>query len=235
MNGEPQSKLTMNRPDIWIRALSLATNLTGYIYAPKLPAADGSIWACGGLLPEPTPREKIKELEEKIKINERYRKHPGRPWRDEYLDECNKEYQKEIDRLKKEFNLAPTVYVPEGAMEWLLHEVGHYIAATPEERLLPNYGYGTIKKKGWGKARELQAWGFEEIILSPFGTARMFAPPEHRGGTAFEKSGPIPEMATRHAQQQMLTLGIDAEQWRVLYGEWVEWVAIHERGREEKG
>lgn len=223
MNTAPQSKLTMERPELWTRALTLATNLTGYIYAPKLAAADGTIWACGSEYIPPTPRERIKDLEGRIKINEGYRKHPGKPWKDEDLDKWNKEYQDEIDRLKKEFNLATTVYVPEGAMEWLLHEVGHYVAATPTERLLPDYGYGTIKKKGWGKARELQAWGFEEIILSPFGNARSFAPVEHQGGTAFEKSGPIPDAATYHAQQQMETLGIDAEQWRVLYGEWVEW------------
>lgn len=223
---EPQSKLTLERPELWRRALTLATNLTGYIYAPKLPATDGTVWACGEgsayYRPEPTPQERIDKIEREISNQREKLKRTDLLKRPALIREIERN-RIEIDQLKKEFNLSPVVYVPEGAMEWLLHEVGHYVAATPTERLLPDYGYGTIKKKGWGKARELQAWGFEEIILSPFGNARLFAPPEHQGGTAFEKAGPISEAATHHAQQQMETLGIDAEQWRVLYGEWVEW------------
>jgi hypothetical protein len=45
---EPGSELTRERPDLWRRGLALATSLTGYVYAPKLPLADGTIYACGG-------------------------------------------------------------------------------------------------------------------------------------------------------------------------------------------
>lgn len=111
------------------------------------------------------------------------------------------------------------------AMEWLLHEVGHWVASTPGERLLPNYGYGIVKQKGWGKDREWQAWAFEEIILAPFGPSRGFAPPEHRGGTAFDGPGYqlIPEEHLRYASTQIKASGISIEQWRALYGEWVRW------------
>ena len=33
--------------------------------------------------------------------------------------------------------------VPEGSLEWLLHEVGHWVAATPEQRQQVNYGLDT--------------------------------------------------------------------------------------------
>lgn len=233
MMTEPQSKLTIERPELWASALTLATNLTGYIYAPKLPGQDGTIWACGGggyWNPDITPEQRernnqIERIEEDLRVRRSNRSFDKMRGKTPSIkdDEKIKELETELEKLRGEKSLAPTVYVPEGAMEWLLHEVGHYVAATPTERLLPDYGYGTIKKKGWGKARELQAWGFEEIILSPFGNARLFAPPEHRGGTAFEKAGPIPDAATHHAGQQMKALGIDVEQWRALYGQWVEW------------
>lgn len=44
----PRSALTLERPDIWSRALALATRTTGMVYLPKLPGPDGEIWACGG-------------------------------------------------------------------------------------------------------------------------------------------------------------------------------------------
>lgn len=115
-------------------------------------------------------------------------------------------------------------------MEWLLHEVGHWVAATPEERLLADYGYGLIKEKGWGRAREWQAWGFEEIILSPFGVTRLMTAPEHRGGVAFSRSGAIPDFATAHANKQIDQLGIVVGSWRELYGEWLMW----ERFRDDR-
>lgn len=114
------------------------------------------------------------------------------------------------------------VYVPEGAMEWLLHEAGHWVASTPEERRRPNYGLG-IETHGHGADREWQAWAFEEIILAPFGPAREFAPPSQRDGVGFSKSGPIAEEHMRHAERSIRELGLDIEEWRAVYRPWIEW------------
>jgi hypothetical protein len=104
----------------------------------------------------------------------------------------------------------------------LLHEVGHWVAATPEERLLPNYGLGP-DETGWMGEREWQAWGFEEIIMAPFGPSRLFAPPSQRDGAAFKTAGPMPGWATHHAALRLSDVRIDIEEFRALYGEWVRW------------
>lgn len=143
-----------------------------------------------------------------------------------------KERQKRIkDNQKK---LAGTLLVPEGAMEWLLHEVGHWVAATEEERRLPNFGFGVIREGictctenftecRCGDEREWQAWAFEEIILSPFGNSRFFCPPPHRGGLAFDKNQPIPDTAFRHIETRLRADSIHVEQWRQIWGEWLRW------------
>lgn len=273
MSNQPNSQLTAERPDIWLRAVALATSVTGLEYVHKAPLPDGTIYACGGggwyspPRPPPTPQEiiireidkidrQIHDKEDSIAWREdpthidreirrlreqrdeaRRRKIPT-PEIDKTIAEKERESQKrvktEIESLRKEierlkidrgnFSMSP-IPVPDGAMEWLLHEVGHWVASTPDERQLPDYGYGVVKKKGWGKDREWQAWAFEEIIMVPFGPSRGFAPVEHRGGTAFDGAGwqGIPEQHLKHAYAQILASGISVEQWRALYSEWVLW------------
>lgn len=242
MNIEPISKLTRERPDLWTRALALATDLTGYTYPHKEPLPSGTIYACGDMLPRP-PRTKedvereIDEAKKQIEI----RREPD----SEFFSNTDF-WQRHLEQLEKElekFNdvkpsSACTVYVPEGEMEWLLHEVGHWIAATPAERLLPNYGLqddilGTragfekiiVPSTGLLAEREWQAWGFEEIVLSPYGPSRLLASPTQRDGVAFSQAGPMPYFALHHAEIQMRGLGVDVEEWRSVYGEWVRWSA----------
>jgi hypothetical protein len=280
---QPESRLTTERPDIWIRAVALATSVTGLQYVHKSPLPDGTIYACGGGLyypPKPLTEHEIKirkidELDRQIKNNEEdYWRKPDatESGYDKYIRNIedlkekreearrrriptpeldgtiadyeiglpeakreNKESIKgridklneELEELKRErsgMTLAP-IPVPDGAMEWLLHEVGHWVASTPAERLLPDYGYGVVKTKGWGSGREWQAWAFEEIIMAEFGPSRGFAPVEHRGGTAFDGAGwqPIPEQHLRHAHAEIVKCGLSIELWRTLYREWVAW------------
>lgn len=226
MDVQPNSILTLTMPDIWQRGLILATDLTGYRYEPKVPLPDGTVYACGGYW-NPTPRSKKEILDDDLAVIDRQidywkRVDPNGEQGKTKIAELEKERQERIDKDGTGPS-ASSVFVPEGAMEWLLHEVGHWVAATPEERLLPDYGYGTIKKKGWGKDREWQAWAFEEIILAPFGPARDFAAPSYQGGTGFSKAGPIPAEALRHIEHRMKTQGMDPEQWREVWADWVHW------------
>jgi len=241
MNLRHDSLLTSQRPDIWLRALDLSTSLTGMIYGPKLPGPNGEIWACGGyynpVIDKPkvdkrTPEQKKKdELDEKIKdIDESIKIYEDKIKDEESLIEKSnqfiKNYQKTLEKFRKERAglLAKIVAIPEGEMEWLLHEVGHWVAATPAERALPNYGYGSpLLLNGVGAAREWQAWGFEEIILAPFGTPRLLASTSQQDGVAFDKAGPMPYVHTHYAERQMRGLGIDVEQWRAIWGEWAAW------------
>ena len=247
MIDEPDSKLTRERPDIWHRALTLATEQTGMLYLPKRPLADGTISACGGYYgplsipgygppgPKPSPphedvrRREIKEIEDGIREHEQEIERLERVIADKLseAEKCRervKEIRARIEKARGELKRRKglSALVPDGAMEWLLHEVGHYVAATPEERLLPDYGYGQ-EAKGVGKAREWQAWAFEEIVLAPWGPSRLFCPPTHRGGAAFSKNGPMPQWALHHAERQMAASRVDVERWRALYGEWIRW------------
>lgn len=200
------SRLTVERPDLWQRGLDLATGLTGYLYLPKLPLPDGTIFACGyGNWPAPTIDEKIRNKEDYIEQLRRG------GWTEAEL----KDRLAELDELKKlrGDSVCSAVLVPDGAMEWLLHEVGHWIAASPEERQLPNYGNG----------HEIEAWAFEEIVLGQFGPARHFAPLTQRDGTAFDLSGPIPAWAFRHIDRQIAADRIAVEQFKLLWAEWVQW------------
>lgn len=126
-----------------------------------------------------------------------------------------------LERLKKEkAQLSPpmSVYVPSGAMEWLLHEVGHWVAASEKERLLPNYG-----NPGDDSTREIEAWAFEEMVLSHLGPARYFGPLSQRDGIAFDLSGPLPRTAFRHVERRLLQGQIAIAPVQILWEEWVIW------------
>lgn len=228
MNTEPNSILTLERPDIWHRSLELATQLTGYKYAPKLPLADGTIFACGSYTPDRTPAEQIKYKETQIKewqyeIKEMERtKKENWPGRLEKHKEWVKKAIEDVKKLKEQLGLSPSVFVPEGGMEWLIHEVGHWIVATPEEQSLPNYGL-TLSETGHDGDRELQAWAFEEIVMAPFGSSRYFASPTQRDGAAFKRAGSLPIQALHYTELRMREHTIAVEQWRTLWGEWVRW------------
>lgn len=235
MEKEPGSILTVERPDIWRRSLDLAAGLTGYQFPAKLPLSDGTIYACYGSYtvyvppkvktPEEIRQERIIDIDNDIAWHKRQIESE-----DERIKEINKrrkEHEKAIEKLENEkakLVTAPSVFVPEGAMEWLLHEVGHWVASNPEERQLPNYGYDTFQKgSGHGDAREWQAWAFEEIILAPFGQSRSFAAPSYRGGTAFRKAESIPNSAFIHIAERMNNQRICVDQFRGLWGEWIAW------------
>jgi hypothetical protein len=201
------SLLQRESPLIWKRALALATGTTGMVYLPKLPAPDGTVWACGGGgtgSPKPEPRRKRRDVAFPIFPEE------GDP----ELDEPNEHEPKP--------NARAAVFVPDGAVEWLLHEVGHWLAATPAERAQRNYGL-TAAQHGHDGDREWQAWSFEEIVLAPFGPSRLFAPPSQRDGAAFAKSGPMPTRHLRHIDARLREEDVDIAAWRAVYGEWVRW------------
>ena len=207
------SQLTAARPDIWARGVDLASGLTGIRYVEKLPLADGTIFACGGYDPGP-PLTRKEKLEEKIKDEQQeiaYRKNS--PYFDDKDVEETEARLKKLKKKLKKLDLA--VLVPSGAMEWLLHEVGHWIAASDSERLLPNYGNP-------GEVEEVAAWAFEEAVLSEKGPARLFAPPTQRDGEAFV-AGPIPDWAFRRIDKRMIDGGVSVEPFRNLWAEWVDW------------
>jgi hypothetical protein len=200
--------LTAERPELWSQALALASATTGMAYLPKLPLADGTIWACGGGGGESS--------EETLKRERRQRRE--RPAIHIFPEEQDELGEEPAIPAKKTLSVS----VPEGAMEWLLHEVGHFVAATPKERALRNYGLSE-SEIGHDGEREWQAWGFEEVILAPWGPARGFAPPSQRDGAAFNRAGPMPMFATDHAMRRLRELGIDIEAWRLIWGEWARW------------
>lgn len=234
--GEPLSKLTRERPDIWIRALELATGLTGYSYPHKAPLSDGTLSACGGYIPKrpKTIDEQIEELnntieywEDRLKDYEKRQQEEGVSYQD-LIEKYKKQIEEMKERLDRLNEHTKRAYVPEGEMEWLLHEVGHWIAATPAERALPNYGYGqAVLLNGLGAAREWQAWGFEEIVLAPYGPSRLLASPTQRDGVAFS-TGRFPHHALRHAETRIGELAIDIGEWSSIYGEWVHWRKPHD-------
>lgn len=220
MEIEPTSRLTRERPDIWTRGVALFTASTGIAVTPKVPR-DGEIFACGGGgVPRPsrplTPDEqadvdRLKKEQADTITNEP--KDWTRYW----------QIENEIFRIKRGALLSSlAVHVPDGAMEWLLHEMGHWVAATPTERGRPNYGIGQTL---WGRdaEQEWQAWAFEDIVLAPWGPARLFAPPEQQDGVGFSKAGPIEQAYLDHAARQMCASGIELGRWRALYAEWVGW------------
>lgn len=238
MNVEPQSRLTRERPDLWSRALTLATRTTGCLYLPKLPGPDGAVYACGGSYrswESPSLKKGDKEyrgpyVRDAIWDGERWVREWGRrgPFPDglEQFNPNTLEWEPLpawVDpAIPPQSAQSAHVHVPEGAMEWLLHEVGHWLAATPEERQMPNYGART-ELWGIGREREIQAWGFEEIVLAPWGPSRRFAPPQQRDGAAFLLGDPMPWWATAHAERAMRVERVDLAEWRALYGDWLAW------------
>jgi hypothetical protein len=229
MHADPASALTRESPHLWRRALSLASSLTGYVYLDKKPLADGTIWACGGddwwppWVPLPFPRT----LEEEIEHVESLIRRAGR-----YPDLTNR--LENLEHLKRERDgqkAAPIIFVPDGALDWLLHEVGHYVAATPEERTRHAYGISveqTIlaedhRHQNHAADREWQAWAWQEIVLAPFGYARELTPPSYRGGVGYQKVGPIDSRHIDYIGKQVRAYGIDVEPWRLLAAEWIQW------------
>ena len=203
------SRLTRERPDLWSAGLTLSTGLTGVRYTHKSPMPDGAVYACGGggwespsLPPQQTPASPKPRVRDPSRV-------PGR--RDPTPEHIKP------DTVETLF-----VVVPEGAMEWLLHEVGHWIAADETERRRQNYGL-SLSEYGHDGEREWQAWAFEEIVLAPFGPSRLFAPPSQRDGAAYAKTGPMPEAYLRHVEREIARLCLDVEQWRQVWGEWVRW------------
>lgn len=233
------SLLIRQRPDVWSAGLALASSLTGITYAPKLSLADGTIYACGAYHPykPPTPKtnveldREIEEQWERLK-KERARIPDGKTPHERNLNRdtarATKEYLRKLLQERDQRRGKPStvarfsVPVPVGAMEWLLHEAGHHVAASHGERLLPNYGLSE-SEHGHDGEREWQAWAFEEIVLAPFGSSRLFAPPSQRDGAAYAKTGPMPIACLRHVEKEIVALGLDVEQWRQVWGEWVRW------------
>jgi hypothetical protein len=236
-----------------------AVGLTGYEYLPKLPLPDGTIYACGGgyhdlwrerqeaptaKTPEEIRQEEIRKIdreiaeidsaiidgEKDIERSEQSIRISRRRIDELQIRKSNLEKQKRA-LVKRALVSAPTVVVPEGSMEWLLHEVGHWLAATPQERLLPNYGIladpsyddkTQVNPNGFGYDREWQAWAFEEIVLAPFGPARGFISPSCAGGVGFSKAQ-IPESAFTHIDKQLKGHRVDLEPFRQIFGEWIDW------------
>jgi hypothetical protein len=168
----PVSALTVERPDVWVRALELAEQITGMTYMERQPNYSG----CGGSEGSDTP----------ITI--------GR------------------------------VYIPEGGMSWLLHEIGHWVAATDNERSRPNYGLGS-EEHGINAARELEAHAFENIVLAPFGDSREMTPEAERTGVAFHRAGPIDRACYLHIEQRVEIGRLEPRigQLRAIFGEYVAW------------
>lgn len=223
--SEPTSALTRERPHLWGRALSMATAVTGYRYEDKKPLADGTVWACGGGVPweDLTLEDRIDQAEREVEI----RRESGR---DTFY------WEMILDRLKEkkrdgEQKAGAIVWVPDDALDWLLHEVGHYLAATPAERTQRGYGISieaTIhaedhRHQNHAADREWQAWAFQEIVLAPFGYARELTPPSYRGGVGYQRPGPIDSRHIDHIGKQLRGRGVDVEPWRLLAGEWVKW------------
>jgi hypothetical protein len=195
---------------LWQSAIDLAVATTGYNYGPKNPLPDGTAFACGGAIWTPPPlRPKRKKSRQGDGIVQ-------------FPEEGDPELNEPNEHEPEKEETCQFVVVPEGAMEWLLHEVGHWVAATPEERARPNYGLSPSEVGDDGD-REWQAWAFEEMIFAPMGPARSFAPPTQRDGAAFTKSGPIPERYFQHVERQNRDIGLDLESWRSVWGEWVRW------------
>lgn len=236
---EPQSILTRLRPDIWADGLRLATALTGFDYAPKYPLPDGTIYACGGgyYQPPPPPRPRtgdeirrdeanteIRDLTDKLRRDQEeiLRQEKIRSDADEYIERLRTSVAalKRLIQRKTDELEASAVVVPEGAMEWLLHEVGHWIASSENERCTKNYAlHGAPQSHA--DAREMQAMVWEEIVFAPYGRARSFVPPSQRDGAAFERDATTGAFV--RVMQRVSDSRIDIEEWRAIWGKWVTW------------
>lgn len=98
-----------------------------------------------------------------------------------------------------------------------------YLAATADERNGLNYGL-LGDEDAHSANREWQAWAFEEIVLAPFGSARLLTAPSCRDGIGYSKSA-IPDSALRHVERQLYAERVDLDAFRAVYGDWVAWGA----------
>lgn len=198
------SLLTRERPEIWQAGIALVEATMRVRVRHRAPNADGTVSACGGgggywTPPTPSEPQKAPTIRDPSVVP-RKRNPTPQHIRPDTVD----------------------LMVPDGAMEWLLHEAGHWVASTPEERKQANYGLNA-SEVGHDGDREWQAWAFEEIVLAPFGPSRDFAPPSQRDGAAYTKAGPMRRDCLQYIDRQIATLGLDIERWRVEWGAWVRW------------
>ena len=213
------SQLTYARPDIWERALKLANDTTGIRYVEKHPLPDGTIYACGSIsiVPPLTERQDLENRIERLTRNLEWLKRNPSSNNQNDIDERTRRKEELEDKLRDlppvpDTPKALSVVIPSGAMEWLLHEVGHWVVASNVDRLRPNYG----------DSRDIEAWAFEEAVLSHLGPARDFAPPTQRDGPAFI-AGPIPDWAFRRVDKRLTDGDIEIEPFQLLWAEWVAW------------
>lgn len=242
------SALTRERPDIWLRGLALATSITGLSYPHKAAPSTGALQACGFYPPKPppvplTPKEIEEEGRQKVRDDIAYKRRWIQIHEREISDGENKikeigkeilhkrrrikDLETEISDMEKQL-LSPLV--PTGAMEWLLHEVGHWVVADDRERALTNYGLSE-STTGHDGDREIEAWAFAEIVMAPFGSARALAPPTQREGAAFDVSGPIAQRHFARAERQIAAAGVSIDHMRMVWGDWVKWGAARGVGR----
>ena len=163
METEPTNRLTRERPDIWTRGVALFTASTGIAVLPKMPTPEGVIFSCGGapdyvFPPVPARREKTQEEINKEIAERSERDRQKRigdleqqiAWKRRDIEKARQdqdrrekelaELEAELARQRRGVSAAGfSVHVPDGAMEWLLHEMGHWVAATPAERSRPNF------------------------------------------------------------------------------------------------
>lgn len=214
----PDSLLVSTRPDIWFRALTLAEATTGLSFPHKRELPNGTLYACGSGSGWYTPpseetwrdadalddlRRKRDELKKKVEDRERLQR---------------EQLEKEISELEKKLDLQ--VFVPEGSVEWVLHEVGHWLAASASERVLPDHGLQYHPEDD----REWQAMAFESMVLQPWGDPRYLCAPTVRDDSVvFRTPGPVQERHTRHIDAQLHALALSIQPWRQLASEWVAW------------
>lgn len=221
--NSPDSLLMALRPDIWLRVLALAESTTGLSFPHKRELPDGALYACGGGgggWYEPTPasepesdsleelRRKRDELQKRVQERDRLQR--------ERLQ--REQLEREISELEKKLQLR--VFVPEGSVEWVLHEVGHWLASTAAERMMPDHGLQSHPEDD----REWQALAFEALVLQPWGDPRYLCSPTVRDDSiVFRAPGPIAAHHARHIDAQLSSLGLSIQPWRQLASEWVSW------------
>ena len=135
--------------------------------------------------------------------------------------------------LRTEYLSPDVAMVPEGCGEGLLHEIGHYIAATSIERALPNYGFGDIiyepnegeYRRGVGWDREYQAYAFECAVFKQqamrfYNGRNGTSSPEHCGVLWREELHP---WHFRWVERHLGVINIPLDKVQHIWGKWVEW------------
>lgn len=123
------------------------------------------------------------------------------------------------------------VEIPEGAVEWLLHEVGHWVMSKHKGTDVVNYGLSLDSIE-----EELLATAFQDIVFSPWDGAYSLAPKT----VIAELSDPkdtnigfaqeISREMYREAEKRAIAAKIDFEYYCTVFGEWAEW----ELGRQSR-